>query len=173
MKHRSMVESSLAFLLALFAAIPAARAADYSLDGGAVHFAAPDAWTVLMEKQDGDPQFLAFQVRDPASSGDTLARITVSTQHASDLAAFQQFVNDGIAKARRLPGYLGAGQGGADSAMRYTATENKRKTAYFERYYYHNGIGIQVRCVRPDAGNPQWNATFDAGCQAIATAVSH
>lgn len=151
----------------------AAHAADYSLDEGVVHFAAPDAWPVLMEKQDGDPQFLAFQVRDPASNGDTLARVTVSTQHAPDAAAFQQFVNEGLAKARRLPGYLSRGQDGGDAAMRYTATENKQKTTYLERYYYRNGIAIQVRCVRPAAGSAQWSATFDAGCEAIADAVAH
>jgi len=168
-----MKPGSLMILAVLSIAPFAAHAADYSLDGGVVHFAAPDSWPVLMEKQDGDPQFLAFQVRDPASNGDTLARVTVSTQHAPDVASFQQFVNDGLAKARKLPGYLGSGQSDADSAMRYTAMENKQKTTYMERYYYRNGIGIQVRCVRPVAGSAQWNATFDAGCQAIATAVSH
>ncbi|MEO7149544.1 MAG: hypothetical protein ABIY40_06390 [Rhodanobacteraceae bacterium] len=173
MKSCNVWGISLTLLLTLFAAAPAAHAADYSLDDGVVHFAAPDTWPVLMEKQDGDPQFLAFQVRDPASAGDTLARITVSTQHAADAAAFQQFVNDGIAKAHKLPGYLGSGQSGADSAMRYTAMENKQKTAYLERYYYRNRVGIQVRCVRPTAGSSQWSATFDAGCNAIATAVSH
>lgn len=164
---------SMMILAALLTTPLATHAADYSLAEGLVHFAAPDNWTVLMEKQDGEPQFVALQVPDPASSGNTLARITVSTQRAPDLAAFRQFVDDGLAKARKLPGYAGSGENGVDSVARYTAMENKQKNTYAERYYYHNGVAIQVRCIRPVASSAQWSATFDAGCNVIATAVSH
>lgn len=149
-----------------------AHAADYSLDDGQVHFSAPDAWTSLMEKHDGDPQFLALQVREPGAAPDTLARITVTTQHVSDAQAFQQFVNAGIAKSRHLPDYRADDAHPVPSGRRYTAQENKQKTAYLEYYYYRNGLAIQVRCIRPDAAAAQWASTFDAGCSAIAKGVS-
>lgn len=159
--------------LCVFCATPLiARAADYSLDAGQVHFSAPDAWTPIMEKNDGDPQFLALHVAEPDAPPDTLARITVTTQHADDAHAFQQFVNDNVAKARRLTEYRSNDSHPLRSGRRYTATENKQKTAYTELYFFRDGIAIQVRCVRPDAAPPAWAATFDAGCSAIAKAVS-
>ena len=146
-----------------------AHAADYSLDGGAVKFAAPDAWTPLMEKHDGDPQFLALQVPG-AGANEALARITVTTQHIADAQEYRKFVDDQVAKARRLPGYSGGPSGGVPM-RRYTALENKLKNDYIEYYEYRNGLGIQVRCVRPATAPAAWASTFDAGCTAIAKAV--
>jgi len=146
-----------------------AHAADYALDNGAVRFSAPDAWTPLMEKHDGDPQFLALQV--PGGGADSaLARITVTTQHVADAQAYQQFLDDEVAKARRLPGYTGGASGNVPK-RRYSALENKRKNDYVEYYAYRDDLGIQVRCVRPAAAPAAWISTFDAGCEAIAKDV--
>lgn len=171
MKSRTLM--TIAALAVSFAALPPARATDYQIGDGVVHFAAPDAWTVLMEKRDGDPQFLAFQVPDPGAPAGSLARITVSTQHAGDARTFQQFVNDGITKSRRLPDFHPDDEHPVVSGRRYTAMENKQKTAYLEYYYFRNGVAIQVRCVRPADANARWGSTFDAGCSAIANAASH
>jgi hypothetical protein len=169
MKIRPLVFSA---LCAACAAPLIAHAADYSLDDGQVHFSAPDAWTALMEKHDGEPQFVALRINEPGAQPDTLARITVTTQHARDAQAFQQFVNGNVAKARRLTEYHSNDAHPIPSGRRYTATENKQKTDYTEYYYYRDGIAIQVRCVRPEAAPASWAATFDAGCSAIAKAVS-
>jgi hypothetical protein len=161
------------FALCVFGAAPQiAHAADYSLDDGQVHFSAPDAWMPIMEKHDGEPQFIALRVAEPDAPPDTLARITVTTQHADDAHAFQQFVNANVAKARRLTEYRSNDSHPLPSGRRYTATENKQKKAYTELYYFRDGIAIQVRCVRPDAAPATWAATFDAGCSAIAKAVA-
>lgn len=168
MKSRSML-SGVILLAAGFAL--SAHAADYSLDNGTVHFSAPDAWTALMEKHDGEPQFIALRVNEP-DAPETLARITVTTQHANDAQAFQQFVKASVAKARRLTEYRSNDSQPIPSGRRYTATENKQKTDYTEYYYYRDGVAIQVRCVRPEAAQASWAATFDAGCHAIAKAVA-
>jgi hypothetical protein len=158
------------YLLIMLCLSPlAAHAADYTLDDGAVKFSAPDAWTPLMEKHDGDPQFLALQVPGGGAGG-TLARITVTTQHVGDAQGYQQFLDDEVAKARRLPGYTG-GAGGNVPKRRYSALENKQKNDYVEYYAYRAGLGIQVRCVRPAAAPAAWISTFDAGCEAIAKDV--
>ncbi|HET7557969.1 MAG TPA: hypothetical protein VFK08_07820 [Rhodanobacteraceae bacterium] len=166
------LRSTLTIALLTASVAVAAHATDYSLDDGEVHFSAPDAWTAIMEKHDGDPQFLALEVQEPNAPPDTLARITVTTQHAGNAQAFQKFVNDNVAKARRLTEYHSNDSHPIPSGRRYTATENKQKTDYTEYYYYRNGVAIQVRCVRPVAAQAAWAATFDAGCSAIAKDVS-
>lgn len=157
-------------LLGALALAPAAFAADYSLASGAVKFSAPDAWPVLMEKQDGSRQFVALQVKNPGDAN-ALARITVTTEQVDGIAGFQKFFNDGTERARKLPGYATANAPGGSSSLRYTATENHEKNAYTEVYAFHANLAIQVRCIRPAGATPGWAATFDAGCRSIVTAV--
>ncbi|HET7611177.1 MAG TPA: hypothetical protein VFK29_05255 [Rhodanobacteraceae bacterium] len=153
----------------LLAAAPAC-AADYSLAGGAVKFSAPDAWPVLMEKQDGERQFVALQVKDPANAN-ALARITVTTERVDGLQGFQSFLSAGTGRARKLPGYAAVNMPGSTSSLRYTAIENHEKNAYTEHYAYRSNLAIQVRCIRPEDAPVDWRNTFDAGCQSIVTAV--
>jgi len=39
---------------------------EFSLNEGIVKFTAPSAWPVIMQKTEGIPQAVAFQVKDPA-----------------------------------------------------------------------------------------------------------
>ncbi|HEY9112782.1 MAG TPA: hypothetical protein VIM92_13540 [Rhodanobacteraceae bacterium] len=149
---------------------PAAFAADYSLADGAVKFSAPDTWPMLMEKLDGQRQFVALQVKNPGDAN-ALARITVTAEQVGGVQGFQKFLNDGTARARKLPGYVANNALGNSSSLRYTATENHEKNAYAEVYAYRSNLAIQVRCIRPDAAPSDWRATFDAGCKSIVTAV--
>lgn len=149
---------------------PAAFGADFTLGNGAVKFSAPDAWPMLMEKTDGPRQFVALQVKNP---GDTnaLARITVTIEQVDGVQGFQKFLDDGTARARKLPGYAAASALGGTSSLRYTATENHEKNAYTEVYAFRSNLAVQVRCIRPANAQPDWRATFDAGCQSIVSAV--
>lgn len=161
--------------LALFGACvlalaPAAYAADYSLANGAVKFSASDAWPMLMEKLDGPRQFVALQVKTPGDAN-ALARITVTAEQVDGVQGFQQFIGAGTARARKLPAYLATNGINNSSSLRYTASENNLKNAYTEIYAYHSNTAIQVRCIRPVTAPPDWIATFDAGCQAVAAAV--
>jgi hypothetical protein len=165
--------SSIALLGACALALaPAAFAADYSIASGAVKFSAPDAWPMLMEKQDGSRQFVALQVKDPGDAN-ALARITVTAEQVDGVQGFQKFLDSGTARARKLPGYVAAGTLDGSSSLRYTATENHEKNAYTEVYAYRSNLAIQVRCIRPDNAPPDWRATFDAGCRSIVAAVGH
>jgi hypothetical protein len=151
---------------------PAAFAADYSLASGAVKFSAPEAWPMLMEKLDGPRQFVALQVRNPGDAN-ALARITVTTEQVDGVQGFQKFLDDGTARARKLPGYMATTSAGNSSSLRYTATENREKNTYTEVYAYRSNLAIQVRCIRPATAAAAWSSTFDAGCQSIVTAVEH
>jgi hypothetical protein len=165
------VQSLLVLLGASMLAIaPATFAADYSLASGVVRFSAPDAWPVLMEKQDGARQFVALQVKDP-SNNRALARITVTTEQVDGVQGFQAFLKTGTEHARKLPGYAAVNTPGSTSSLRYTATENHENNAYDEHYAYRSNLAIQVRCVRPANAPTDWRSTFDAGCQSIVTAV--
>ncbi len=165
--------TSIALLgVCLFAPAPTAFAADYSLANNAVKFSAPDAWPMLMEKLDGPRQFIALQVKDPGDAN-ALARITVTAEQVDGVQGFQKFLNDGTARARKLPGYVAANSLGDSSSLRYTASENHEKNTYTEVYAYRSNLAIQVRCIRPDAAPAGWRATFDAGCKAIVTAVEN
>ena len=163
------------FALMMFGALaltPAAFAADYSLANDAVKFSAPDAWPMLMEKLDGPRQFVALQVKDPADAN-ALARITVTTEQVDGVQGFQKFLNDGTARARKLPGYVASSALDGSSSLRYTATENHQKNGYTEVYAYRSNLAIQVRCIRPESAPADWRATFDAGCKSIVGAVEH
>lgn len=149
---------------------PAAFAADYALASGAVKFSAPDAWPMLMEKLDGPRQFVALQVKTP-DDANALARITVTAEQVDGVAGFQKFLNDGTARARKLPGYAATTSFGDSASLRYTATENREKNAYDETYAFRDNLAIQVRCIRPANAPADWRATFDAGCKAIISAV--
>ena len=167
------IRSMLVLLGACTLAIsPATFSADYSLASGAVKFSAPDAWPTLMEKQDGSRQFVALQVKDPSNTN-VLARITVTTEQVNGVQGFQQFLDAGTARARKLPGYAADKTIGSSSSLRYSATENHEKIAYTETYAYRSNVAIQVRCIRPADAPADWRNTFDAGCQSIVTAVEH
>ena len=168
-----MTRSSIVLLGACALALaPAAFAADYTLANGTVKFSAPDAWPVLMEKQDGARQFVALQVKDPGNAN-ALARITVTTEQVDGVQGFQKFLGDGTARARKLPGYVAASALDGSSSLRYTASENHEKTAYTEVYAFRSNIAIQVRCIRPENAPADWRATFDSGCRSIVAAVEH
>lgn len=171
MKRTTLSIATLLGVCAL-ALAPSAFAADYSLGNGAVKFSAPDAWPMLMEKLDGNRQFVALQVKVPADNN-ALARITVTTEQVNGLQGFQAFVNNGTSRAHKLQGYAAERTPGGASSMRYTATENHEKNTYSETYAFRSNLAIQVRCIRPANAPADWTATFDAGCQSVVTAVGH
>jgi hypothetical protein len=170
--NRKTSSSIVLFGACALALAPAAFAADYALANGTVKFSAPDAWPVLMEKQDGARQFVALQVKDPGNTN-ALARITVTTEQVDGVQGFQKFLGDGTARARKLPGYVAASALDGSSSLRYTASENHEKNAYTEVYAFRSNIAIQVRCIRPENAPADWRTTFDSGCKSIVAAVEH
>ncbi|HVB85005.1 MAG TPA: hypothetical protein VND63_09040 [Rhodanobacteraceae bacterium] len=151
-----------------------AAATDYSLAAGSVRFSAPAGWPQIMEKDDGDPQFIAFQVPDPSPTGhEVLARVTVTVHTVSDAQAFKTWVDARLAKARGLPQYKSGDGGTSSSRFTYTAMENGQRLYYRESYFFKGNAGVQLRCVRPLASQagPAWSADFDRGCTAVARSL--
>ena len=85
-----MTARLLASLLLTFAAAASADApGEYDLNGGSIHFSAPPGWNVIMQKTEGDPQVIAFQVRDPAEAGtEEATRVSVTTRKLDDAQVY-------------------------------------------------------------------------------------
>ena len=161
------------FALLLAGLSGAVSAADYTLNDGAVRFSAPGDWPVIMQMSEGNPQVIAFQVKDPADSGTGEAtRVTVTTRKLDDAQAFQEFVNTSIEKAKQTPGYEHE-SGGDGSSLRYSGLNVKTRYQYRESYFYRNGIAVQLRCVHPvlAATSAAWIAAYDQGCDQIASSL--
>src|SRR5437879_5348400 len=100
---------ALFFATALLAATTGALAAapgEFSLVEGIIKFNAPSVWPVIMQKNEGNPQFIAFQVKDPADEGSGEAtRVTVNTKLLDDTSNFQALVNVDVDKGKEMPDY--------------------------------------------------------------------
>jgi hypothetical protein len=163
--------SALAILMVALASTASAQSpGEYSLDQGFIKFNAPPAWPVIMQKSEGDPQFVAFQVKDPADTGSGEAtRVTVETRLLNDSSNFQPLVNRDVDKAKQLPGYEQKTEGVDATTLRYFANSGKTKYEYRETWYLNGHMIVHVRCARPmlDKTTAQWTAEYEKGCSQI------
>ena len=165
------------FFAALTLASGAASAegtGEYSLNQGFVHFSAPPDWPVMMQKTEGTPQFIAFQVKDPADTGSgETSRITVETKLLDDSGNFQALVNVGLDKAKQMPGYEQRTEGVEPSVLRYYALNGKTRYEYRETWYLNGHLFVHARCARPmlEKTTAQWTAEYEKGCQQILTTL--
>jgi len=70
-----------AFALLGLCAAASAATSDYVLFEKIIKFKVPSDWNVIMEKKDGNPQFMAFQVRDPADpENNEISQVTINAK---------------------------------------------------------------------------------------------
>ncbi len=159
----------------LIASATAAASADFQLNGGSVHFSAPSDWPVIMQMSEGNPQVIAFQVKDRATEGtEESSRVTVTSKKIGDGSAFQAMVNGALDKAKQQQGYEQDKESADSSSLRYYAAEGKTRYHYREHFYFKNGLGVQLRCARPilDKTSKEWVADFEKGCDEIAASLA-
>ena len=166
--------SRFALLFCLAGAVHAQTATDYSLNDGAIRFKVPSDWSMILQKTEGSPQAIAFQVKDPADQGtDTATRVTVDTRKFSDAGAFASFVASGMAKAKQINSY--AEEVGSNDAthLRYTGMDAGTRYQYRDMYLYRESLGIHVRCVRPllPATSSAWTKAYEQGCDLLMSSV--
>jgi hypothetical protein len=158
----------------LLSGIATAQADDVSMASGSVHFSTPSNWVGIMQV-DGDPEVRVFQVPDPSpSASSTLARVSVTVKQVSNMQDFNDFVGGSVAKAKQLKDYQpGQSTSGDQNSFVYTASESGTPYTYVERYWFHDGHAIQLRCARPSASQAgqAWATTFDKGCSSIASTL--
>ena len=163
------------FCMAACTALAAAGASaqgagEYTLNQGFVHFSAPPQWPVMMQKTEGNPQFVALQVKDPADTGtEEASRVTVETKLLDDSGNFQALINVAMDKARQAPGFEQRTDGVEASTLRYFALNGKTRYEYRETWYLNGHVSVHVRCARPMLAQTtaQWTAEYDKGCAQI------
>ncbi len=161
---------SLSTILLTGGAALAQSPGEYSLDAGFIKFSAPPTWPAIMQKTEGNPQFIAFQVKDPADAGTGEAtRVTVETKLMNNSSNFQALVNRDVDKAKQMPDYQQHTDGVDASVLRYSARNGKTPYEYRETWYLNGHLIVHVRCARPLLAktSPQWTAEYNAGCAQI------
>ena len=147
---------------------------DYTLNAGAVHFHVPGNWTAIMEKADGDPQAVIFQVPDPATQGtEDTASVTIKTRSLKSGDDFQGFVTDAFERAKGQSGYENDTANKDSSVHRYYVTRNKVRYLVRDAYQMNANVAVEVRCQRPllDATSKEWNDEFDASCASVVASL--
>ena len=144
-----------------------ANKTDYTLYEHIVKFKAPSDWNVIMEKNDGNPQFIAFQVKDPADPGNNeIAQVTISAKLMHDSSFFQQQVDAATDKAKQLPGFEQVHEGVEPTVMRYYAMNLNTRYEYRETFYLVSHLFLHVRCSRPllKETSAAWTDAWNKDC---------
>lgn len=159
--------------LALATIAPTCFATQFTLVNGNFTFTVPNGWPRIMQSP-GDPETLVFQAPDSSSTGqESLARVTVTSQHIADIASFEGFVAEATNHDKALPDFHLDTSRSTSTKLYYTATQGSIVQTYVEHFYLHRGYAIQVRCVRPttSAAGSQWTTHFDQGCATITASL--
>jgi hypothetical protein len=144
-----------------------ASAADYSIYENIIKFKTPADWSVIMEKKEGNPQFMAFQIRDPADPGSNeISQVTINARLMHDSSFFQQQVDAATDKAKQLPGFEQVTEGVDPTVMRYFAMNGKTRYEYRETFYLVSHLFLHIRCSRPmlAATTAAWTDAYNKGC---------
>ncbi len=165
------------FPLILLAAIGSAHAQDrtnFNLNGGKVAFSVPQGWNAIMEKSDGNPQAITFQVADPAAEGtDDMASVMVKTRQLKSSADFADATQNELLLSRAQTGYEAALDGSNTGIHHYFVMRGKTRYEIRDRFNLKGEIAVQVRCQRPllKATTKAWGNSFDAGCDSVASSL--
>jgi len=144
-----------------------ASAADYSIYENIIKFKTPADWSVIMEKKEGNPQFMAFQIRDPADPGSNeISQVTINARLMHDSSFFQQQVDAATDKAKQLPGFEQVTEGVDPTVMRYFAMNGKTRYEYRETFYLVSHLFLHIRCSRPMLAETTkaWTDAYNKGC---------
>ncbi len=169
-----MKRCTLLLLLVAGAAAVAQERTDYALNDGKVRFRVPATWSAIMEKSDGNPQAIVFQVPDPAALGtEDTATITVKTRQLKSQGDFAEAVQNELALSKAQTGYESDAQAGDSGVHRYFVLRGKTRYAIRDRFVLIGTVAAQVRCQRPllDATTRDWTAAWDDGCNSVSASV--
>ncbi len=169
------------FFIPLCAALAAAFAggaqaqgrSDFTLNDGQVSFRVPAGWVAVMEKTEGNPQAIAFQIASEATQGtEDSATAVVKTRVLRD-TTFNDFVRDEKARAAEQGGYAKDGANKDNAAHQYFVVRGSTRYLIRDSYAERGNVAVEVRCQRPllDALSAEWNARFDQGCISVASSL--
>ena len=166
---------SLAVLAIAFATSAFAQGkTDYSLNEGQLHFRVPASWTAVMEKTDGNPQAIAFQVPDSSAQGsDDSAAVTVKTRQLAGSAAFAGVVQDELDRSKAQGGYESDATNKDTAIHQYFVVRGKTKYLVRDSFYLTGAIAVEVRCQRPllNVTPAEWSTEFDNACNSVVASL--
>jgi len=146
----------------------------YLLHEGKIAVGVPSDWSMIMQKDNGNPQILAFQVKNPAESGtQESSRVTITAKSIRDTKDFQAFVDAANDKSKQTPGYEIDKENKNSGELRYSGLDGKTRYFYREALHFNNSIAIQVRCTRPQlkSTTETWIENFNKGCDQVISAI--
>ncbi len=168
-------------LLTLFAIAFASDAfaqdkTDYTLNDGQVHFRVPAGWNAIMEKTNGNPQVVAFQVPDAAAQGsEDSASVTVKTRQLKGTDSFTAVVQEEFEHAKSQGGYAIDAAGSDTSAHQYSVVRGKTKYFVRDSFILSSSASVvaQVRCQRPllEKTPAAWVTQFDSACASVVASL--
>lgn len=161
-------------LLFCTASVSAQSNNDYNLNDGQVRFSVPAGWATIMEKSDGNPQAIIFQIPDPATAGtEDTASVTVKTRQLKSPLDFPEAMQNELALSRAQGGYEAEALTNDSGIHRYFVTRGQTRYAIRDKFVLQGTIAVQVRCQRPllDATTKDWTSSYDAGCASVAASV--
>lgn len=173
-------------LLVLFATVFASSAlaiaahaqgkTDYALNEGQVHFHVPPAWAAIMEKSDGNPQAIAFQVPDAAAQGsEDTASVTVKTRQLKSAADFASTVANEFERAKTQGGYENDASNQDAAVHQYFVVRGKTRYLVRDSFFQSGMVSVEVHCLRPLlATTPAtWTNEFDSACDGVVASLKH
>jgi len=171
--HSQMLRFALP--LAIFAGSALAQdKTDFALNGGQVKFHAPTGWTAIMEKSDGSPQTVVFQVPDAAANGtEDMASVTIKTRELKSAQDFAPAVQDEFERSKAQTGYEADPSANDPSSHIYFVQRAKTRYVVRDTFLLKGAIAVQVRCQRPilQATPADWASSFDASCKQVAASL--
>ena len=163
--------------LILLVAVGSAAAQDrtnYNLNDGKISFSVPLGWSAIMEKSDGNPQAITFQVIDPAAAGtDDMASVTVKTRQLKSSADFPEATQNEMMLSKAQTGYEAVLDGSNTGVHHYKVMRGKTQYDIRDRFTLMGTIAVQVRCQHPelDATSKAWTSSFASGCDSVAASL--
>lgn len=147
---------------------------DYNLNDGQVRFSVPSSWTTIMEKSDGNPQAIIFQIPDPATAGtEDTASVTVKTRQLKSPLDFPEAMKNELALSRAQGGYEAEALTDDTGVHNYFVTRGQTRYSIHDKFVLRGTIAVQVRCQRPllDATTKNWATSYDNGCTSVVASV--
>ncbi|MEP7043797.1 MAG: hypothetical protein ABI843_12090 [Dokdonella sp.] len=147
---------------------------DYTLNEGKVRFRVPPSWTAIMEKSDGNPQAVAFQVPDETAQGsDDSANVTVKTRALGGSAEFTGAVQEELDRVRAQAGYEKDASNKDESFLQYFVQRGQTRYVVRDSFALIGNIVAHVRCQRPllDKTPAAWTTQFDSACNGVTASL--
>lgn len=143
---------------------------DYTLNSGQVHFHVPPTWSAIMEKSDGNPQAVVFQIPDPATQGsEATASVTVKTRQLRSAIEFPSTVANEFERAKTQGGYENDASNTNKAVHQYFVVQGKMRYLVRDGFAQAGMVSVEVHCLRPllPANTPAWTKEFDSACDGV------